>query len=112
MGLPGGDQIAAAIRANTAVAVMLFNVSANLVESAQELAIGPEKEIVSNHGISKAVPLAANQIRRDCTLRVSPMQLASLATGMPSDMRGGRPRNFPRGATKKVMTYTGPQLRG
>lgn len=50
IGSSGGDQVATAGQASLAIHVVELDVPANLLESAQDLAARPEKEIVSNHG--------------------------------------------------------------
>jgi hypothetical protein len=50
VGLPGGDQVAAAAQTEVTVAVMQFYVLADLLETAKDITARTEMEIVGNHG--------------------------------------------------------------
>ncbi len=62
--LPGGNQIATAVRAQTAVAEMLFNVATDLIEIIDDIATRREKEIISNHGPSADLSPSDNSVLR------------------------------------------------
>ncbi len=49
LGPNGGDQVAAAPRADAPVLVMLLHVRANFLEATKNLAVGTEKEMVGDH---------------------------------------------------------------
>jgi hypothetical protein len=46
---PGGDQVAVAVRADTPVLIMLFDVTPDLLEVTDDLPAWAQKEIVGNH---------------------------------------------------------------
>lgn len=52
VGLSRGDQVAATTRAGSAIAVMVFHVQADRFEITKDIALGAEKQIISNHSAS------------------------------------------------------------
>ncbi len=56
VGLGSADQVAAAVRTEAAVIVMLFDVAADLLGITNNVATWGEKEIFGDHGVSAGVP--------------------------------------------------------
>lgn len=63
VGLPSGDLVAAAMRTDTPVFVMLFNESADLLETGDDLAVWAQKEIFRDHSIPPEVPSRCTDFR-------------------------------------------------
>lgn len=63
MGLPSGDLVAAAMRTDTPVSVMLFNESADLLEIGDDLTVWAQKEIFRDHNIPPDVPSRRTDFR-------------------------------------------------